>query len=175
MLGKPTRVILALTAIAPVSVSLAYIFFSHGQNLIYVAICLLICLGLGFYSRWVIVRAAKKFQRLPITIQKSKSADKEVLGFFVAYALPLIFRGDAAPDIGAWIIAGFMLVLVLWTTHALQVNPVLGVIGFHFYEVETKEGITYLLITRKAINNLKNINSVVQITEYGILDSSIKD
>jgi hypothetical protein len=63
---------------------------------------------------------------------------------------------------------------VLWTTHALHVNPVLGLIGFHFYEVETQEGVTYLLITKRTINNLKGVTSVVQLTEYGILDSSIK-
>ncbi|WP_122682237.1 hypothetical protein [Pseudomonas viridiflava] len=174
MLGKPTRVILALTAIAPVSVSLAYIFFSHGINFAYVFLCLFICIALGFYSSWVIHKAARDFQALPIVIKKAKSADKEVLGFFVAYALPLMFRGDVNPDVGAWIIAGLMLVLVLWTTHALHVNPVLGVIGFHFYEVETQEGVTYLLITKRAISNLKSLRAVVQITEYGILDNSIK-
>ncbi|RXT61679.1 MULTISPECIES: hypothetical protein [Pseudomonas syringae group] len=175
MLGKPTRVLLALTAIAPVSVSLAYIFFSHGISVLYVGLCLVLCISLGVYSRWVIRKAAREFQPLPITIKKAKSADKEVLGFFVAYALPLMFRGDVNPDIGAWAIAGMMLILVLWTTHALHVNPVLGVIGFHFYEVETLEGVTYLLITKRAINNLKSIKTVVQITEYGILDRSIKD
>ncbi len=174
MLGKPTRVLLAFTAIAPVSVSLAYIFFSHGISLLYVCMCLLLCIVLGLYSSWVIHKAAEDFQSLPITIKKAKSADKEVLGFFVAYALPLMFKGDVNPDIGAWAIAGLMLVLVLWTTHALHVNPVLGVIGFHFYEVETQEGVTYLLITKRAINNLKSLKTVVQITEYGILDNSIK-
>jgi hypothetical protein len=136
--------------------------------------CLLLCVVLGLYSSWVIHKAAEDFQSLPITIKKAKSADKEVLGFFVAYALPLMFKGDVNPDIGAWAIAGLMLVLVLWTTHALHVNPVLGVIGFHFYEVETQEGVTYLLITKRAINNLKSLKTVVQITEYGILDNSIK-
>jgi hypothetical protein len=63
-----------------------------------------------------------------------------------------------------------MLMFVLWSTHSLQVNPVLGMLGFHFYEVETKDGITFLMISRRKISNVKSIQYVVQLTEYGILE-----
>ncbi|WP_116828843.1 hypothetical protein [Pseudomonas syringae] len=172
MLGKPTRVLLALTAVAPVSVSLAYIFGAlRGDWLLCVyAVCA--CLALGISSSWIIAEASGKFERLPITIKKVKSADKEVVGFFVAYALPLMFKGGSGLDFGAWLLAGAMLIFVLWTTHALHVNPVLGLLGFHFYEVETLEGITYLMITKRTINNVTSITDVVQLTEYGILEAS---
>ena len=89
----------------------------------------------------------------------------------MAYALPLIFKGDAGLDFGAWMLAGAMLIFVLWTTHALHVNPVLGLLGLHFYEVETQEGVTYLMLTKRTINNVSSIKSVVQLTEYGILEA----
>ena len=43
------------------------------------------------------------------------------------------FEGRADPRL---IPATLLLLFVLWSTHAIQVNPVLGVMGFHFYEVE---------------------------------------
>lgn len=172
MLGRPARVLLALTAVAPMSVSLAYAFIARGDNWLTAVAALAACLLLGVLSQWIINRASRTFEDLPISIKKVKSADKEVLGFFVAYALPLIFKGDATPDFGAWAIAIGMLVFVLWSTHAFQVNPVLGLLGYHFYEVETQEGVTYLLLTRKTINNLASIKKVVQLTEYGILDAT---
>lgn len=175
MLGKPTRVILALTAVAPVSVSLAYIFATRNHDWLMALLAICLCVALAIISSWIVTSAASKFEKLPIAIKKVKSADKEVVGFFIAYALPLIFKGASDQDMGAWLLAGLMLMFVLWTTHALHVNPVLGLIGFHFYEVETQEGVTYLLITKRTINNLKSITSVVQLTEYGILDSNIKD
>ena len=97
-----------------------------------------------------------------------------MIGFFVAYALPLLFKGQVSVDVDAWVLAGGMLLFVLFTTHSLQVNPILGLFGFHFYEAETKDGITFLLISRKKINNVKSIKNIVQLSEYGILEINKK-
>ena len=174
MLGKPTRVLLALTAIAPVTISLSYVLGVRQGDWRLAVIACCVCVALGIISSWIITSASRDFETLPVVIKKVKSADKEVLGFFIAYALPLVFKGEAGPDLGAWVVAALMLIFVLWTTHALQVNPVLGLLGFHFYEVETLEGVTYLMITRRTINNVASISKVVQITEYGILEAELK-
>jgi hypothetical protein len=170
MLGRLVRILLALTAIAPLSVSLAYVFASESQYL-WAFAAAMVCLLLGASALWVIREAGARLERLPIAIVKAKSADKEVIGFFVAYALPLVFRGQYAPDLAGWLVAGGMLLFVLWSTHAIQVNPVLGVLGFHFYEVEARGGITYLLISRKKISNVLAINHIVQLSEYGVLEA----
>lgn len=170
MLGRLVRILLALTAIAPLSVSLAYVFASQ-RNFVWAAVAASCCIGLGLIALWIIRRASERLEQLPIVIQKAKSADKEVIGFFVAYALPLVFRGQAAPDLAGWLVAAAMLLFVLWSTHAIQVNPVLGVMGFHFYEVEAKGGVTYLMITRRKISNVMSVGSVVQLSEYGILEA----
>ncbi|MDB5797227.1 MAG: hypothetical protein JWP36_1129 [Paucimonas sp.] len=171
MLGRLVRVLFALTAIAPLSISLAYVYAVREHNLTFALLAVLVCFVLALLSVWIVKKARTQLEHLPIKIKKVKSADKEVIGFFIAYALPLIFRGDGAPDIGAWLVAGGMLLFVLFSTHTLQVNPVLGILGFHFYEVETDEGITYLLITRRQINNLRSVTAVVQLSEYGILEA----
>lgn len=174
MLGRFIRLLLALTAIAPLSVSLAYIYATkeHNLRLAFIAGCFCVFLGAG--ALWIIERAQSRLECLPISIKKAKSADKEVIGFFVAYALPLVFRGQSSPDVGAWILAAAMLFFVLWSTHSLQVNPVLGLFGYHFYEVETEDGITYLLISKRRISNALTIKRVVQLSEYGILESPIQ-
>ena len=171
MLNKLIRVVFALTAVAPLAVSLAYVF-AREDALWYAGGALVVSLVLAWISTEVVSAACRRLERVPITIKKAKSADKEVLGFFVAYALPLIFRGQSAPDLGAWIVAGAMLLLVLWGTHSLQVNPVLGLLGFHFFEVETDDGITYLLITKRRIDAAKSVTTVVQLSEYGVLEAN---
>jgi hypothetical protein len=171
MLSKFIRVFFALTAISPLSISLAYIYAVHEKNLLYAGIAILVCIALGLLSIAIVHRARSNLERLPIVVQKAKSADKEVIGFFIAYVLPLVFKGESAPELGAWILAAAILLFVLWSTHSLQVNPILGMLGYHFYEVETKDGITFLLITRRNITNVKTIHHVVQLTEYGVLDA----
>lgn len=172
MLSKLIRVLLALTAIAPLSVSLAYVFAIKGHNVKWAVAAMVVCLMLGIVAHWVIKQSKSSLERLPITIKKAKSSDKEVIGFFLAYALPLIFRGDANPDFVAWGVAAALLLFVLWSTHSVQVNPLLGLMGYHFYEVETADGITYLLITRKRINNALTVRHVVQLSEHGILEAN---
>lgn len=171
MLGRLIRILFAMTAIAPISVSLAYIYAAHERNIAYACIAIVACIALGVLCFFIVNQAKSKLERLPIVIQKAKSSDKEVIGFFVAYVLPLVFKGESTPELGAWLLAAAMLMFVLWSTHSLQVNPVLGMLGFHFYEVETKDGITFLLISRRTISNVKTIQHVVQLTEFGILEA----
>lgn len=174
MLGRFIRLLLALTSIAPLSVSLAYVYATkdHNYQLAFIAACLCVLLGAG--ALWIIGKSQTRLERLPISIKKAKSADKEVIGFFIAYALPLLFRGQSSPDAGTWALAACMLLFVLWSTHSLQVNPVLGLFGYHFYEVETADGITYMLISKRRIGNALTIKHVVQLSEYGILEAPIQ-
>lgn len=175
MLGRLIRVLLALTAMAPLSISLSYIYATKEHNFQLAGIAALSCILLGAASLWIIRQASDKLERLPISVKKAKSADKEVIGFFIAYALPLVFRGQASLDLGAWLIAAGMLLFVLWSTHSLQVNPVLGLFGYHFYEVETADGITYLLISKRRIASALTVKAVVQLSEYGILEASTEN
>lgn len=171
MLSRLVRVLLALTAIAPLSISLAF-QFARSKNYLWAGGAFALCLCLGLLARLIISLASSRLEPLSAKILKAKSADKEVIGFFVAYALPMIFRGQSAsPDLTAWLFAAGMLLFVLWGTQSTQVNPVLGVLGFHFYEVETDGGITYLMITRRRINNVLTIKKIVQLSEFGILEA----
>lgn len=172
MLGKLIRVLLALTSVAPIFISLAYILAARSKKISLAILALLFCVLLGYFAVKIIKKSQEKLEKLQISIKKAKSADKEVIGFFAAYALPLLFRGHDVPEIGAWVIAVIMLIFVLWTTHALQVNPVLGLFGYHFYEVETESGISYLMITKRKINNIQSVKNVIQLSEYGILEAT---
>ncbi|WP_347554845.1 hypothetical protein [Robbsia sp. KACC 23696] len=168
MLSRLIRLVFSLTAVAPLSVSLAYAFareHNYGWALAAAGACIL----LAFLARWIITTAGRKLAPLAITVSKAKSADKEVIAFFVAYALPLVLKGQAAPDLTSWMVAAVMLLTVIWGTHSLQINPVLGIMGFHFYEVDTQGGLTYLMITRGKITNVSSIKTVVQLSDYGLL------
>lgn len=171
MLSRLVRILLALTAIAPLSISIAFLF-ARAHHYEWAAIAVACCITLGWLARWIIGHASKTLEMLPVVILKAKSADKEVIGFFVTYALPLVLRGQSAPDFAAWLFAGAMLLFVLWGTDTLQVNPVLGVMGFHFYDVETQGGISYLMVTRREISNVLSITQVVQLSAYGILEAT---
>ena len=92
------------------------------------------------------------------------------LGFYVAYAMPLLFRDMSSLDFGLITVAVVMFIFVIWSTGTFQVNPVLGLLGYHFYEVELKGGISYLLVTRRRIDDLSSISNVNQLSDHALLD-----
>ena len=44
------------------------------------------------------------------------------------------------------------------------------IMGWHFYKVGTKEGVTYLLITKKLLCNNKEPIIIGTLTEYVLID-----
>ena len=170
MLGGLVRILLALTAMSPLSVSLA-ISFVREDKMRYAFIALCACVLLGLVAWWLISQARLRLEIFPVRIKKVKSADKEIMVFFLAYVLPLIFRSQMSFDMWSWGWAAAILLFVLWSTDAMQANPVLGLLGFHFYDVETEDGVSYLLISRGKINSALAVSHVVQIGEYGLLEA----
>lgn len=169
MLSSLFRIIFSLTAVAPVFISLSYIFFKE-NNFISSFVSISICLLLGLISAWILEKSACSLEILSVKIKKAKNSDKETIGIYVAYVLPLLFKGQTNGDMGVWVLAVTLLIFVVWTTSALQINPLLSFFGFKFYEVETEDGMTYTLIARRRINDISTISSVVQISDYGLME-----
>lgn len=170
MLSRFLKTYLIATSLAPVCLSLAYVSFERGSfwpvGVLFISIALL----LGASSLKIIRLAQTRLESMRISVKKVRSADKEVIGFFVAYVLPLLFTKTVHLSVGAIFLFVFLLGFVIWGTHALQVNPLLGAFGFHFYETETDDGVTFILITKRKIINVKTINKVVLLTEYMVLE-----
>ena len=55
------------------------------------------------------------------------------------------------------------------TSNAYHTNPLLGLIGYHFYEI-TIEDVGYTLLSRRNLHNTKTIKTVVSLTDYMLLD-----
>lgn len=59
--------------------------------------------------------------------------------------------------------------LVVMTSNAYHTNPLLGLIGYHFYEVSIDD-VGYILISRRNLHNTRAIKTVVSLTDYMLLD-----
>lgn len=174
MLGKLAKALLVCTSIAPVLFTLAFIeyrggnfWFAGARYVLIASLLALVC--------WAVLQAAdRQLQIIPFKIQSASTADKEVLGFLLTYIIPLLFSNSETSgvslDFGT---TAFLIVLfgfVVWGTHAYDFNPLMGALGFHFYEVTNSQGISYVLISRKHIVNVKDVCEVVQLTEYVVLE-----
>ena len=105
-----------------------------------------ICWGLLHYS-------ARNAQTHKLRIEQFEDNDKEVLAFLLAYLLPLVSVKDTVAEIH-WLTGTYVLVIILLVfTHAraFHFNPVLGLLGYHFYSLKNSEGVSLLLISRSEL------------------------
>lgn len=153
MLNRFAKLLLVLSSLSPMLGAVAVNQFALGKPLVgwlpWVVIALLlvfICWGVLFY-------AAGNAQTHKLTIQQFEDNDKEVLAFLLAYLLPLVSVKDTVAEIH-WLTGAYVLVIILLLfTHAraFHFNPIMGLLGYHFYSLKNGDGISLLLISRSEL------------------------
>jgi len=106
-----------------------------------------------------------KFQSISI-----EAADRENMGFLLLYLLPLFTSQYDSLNWGIWLPTLVVFALFTATGYSYHFNPLLGMLGWHFYKVGTPEGVTYVLITKKQLRNAASTITVGQLTEYIVID-----
>ncbi len=101
----------------------------------------------------LLVLAARTAQKHSFSISAFEQNDKEVVAFLLAYLLPFISKDNLGFD-GQWLTGTYILVMifvVIAHTGTLHFNPVMGLLGYHFYGVKNEEGVSYLLISKSEL------------------------
>ncbi len=171
MLSKIAKLFLVATSLAPIFLTLWFIGFSRnwrwkeGLSFFVIALALtIICCCLLKLSR-------QRLEKIPVKITSIKTADKEMVGFVLVYLLPLINRSALDIDGFVLVFVAIMFFIIVLTTNSYHFNPLIGFFGYHFYEVTVEGGITFVLMTKKNLTNCKAVRSVVQVSEYMILEA----
>lgn len=153
MLNTFARFLLVSTSLSPLLGAVAVNQFARGEPaarwgawLTVAILLILLC--------WALLRyAAKNAQRHQFRIKEFERNDKEVLAFLVTYLLPFLstekmgFAGDWLT--GAYVLA--IIFLVIAHAGAFHFNPVMGLLGYHFYAVKNCDGVSHLLISREEL------------------------
>jgi hypothetical protein len=166
MLRFAPKLLLVLTAFAPVMLTFAAVYWFDNKQILALALVGVTIL-LVFTCVTVIKLAASHLATNPVVIKTIKPADKEIIGFVLAYLLPLA-RGSQFDGVPMLIVLCVFL-LVVMTSNAYHTNPLLGLIGYHFYEV-TIEDVGYTLLSKRNLHNTRAIKTVVSLTDYMLLD-----
>jgi hypothetical protein len=144
-LSRFAQAFLVATALAPVL--LVWAAASYEASRTYAVSAVVVALLMVGACVGLLALAKRELQMDPLMITKAVRMDKEALGFLVAYALPLVASKDPT-NLAALGVFMLMVGLVLMQLQILHVNPLLGMLGFHFYQVELTNSDTALVITR---------------------------
>jgi hypothetical protein len=153
MLNKFAKVLLVSSSLSPVLGTVAVNQLALGKPLwswlpwvVMALLLVFICWGLLRY-------AERNAQKHKLKVEQFEDNDKEVLAFLLAYLLPLVSVKDTVAEIH-WLTGAYVLVIILLVfTHAraFHFNPVMGLLGYHFYSLKNGDGISLLLISRSEL------------------------
>lgn len=172
MLNRRVKLMLVATSLVPTLLVMAVDSIYREENLsCFSSILLLSSVFLFAYALYVMTFAAKNGERMQLVITKVKNTDKEVLTFLLAYLLPIlsdhkyIFKDFNLPTLAIIILIS----IAVYHSNAFDFNPLLGMCGYHFYEVQGDDDFPYLLISTTPLIKPKNALQVVKLFDYTFL------
>jgi hypothetical protein len=160
---------LVITTIAPVWITLAFLYWNNGQSL-YAALISAASAIFCLIAYAIVKSSPKKFTKTKADALSIKPADKEISGYFVAYMLPILGGGKYFLEPSVAIFFSIVFFIFIWFSKSFYANPVLAIFRYKFYEITTTNGNTYLLLTKREIKDPANINKVVSITSHTRLE-----
>lgn len=165
------RTLLIATSLAPVLWTFALIHRSDDPAL---AVELVICsVGLVVICKAIINWAVKAIEHRTLRIKSLKVADQEVLAFVITYLLPLATVESAALNTGMIVFVIVILAFAIYHSSSYHFNPLLGLLfRYHFYEVGTEQGISYVLLSRRSIDSIEQPIVCVRVSQYLMLDTT---
>ncbi len=176
MPSKLVKFSLTFTALAPIFVVYAIRSFSIGyENFFSYGIWYLI---VGLISTCLCIKYINWFKSRPqgstnIKITSVSGTDNPVLGFFLAYMLPILDQDITTTQSPILAISLFIFFCwIVWSTHLFHFNPVLGFMGYNFYAVANTKNVTHILITKRVLKNLDFDGEVVQLDNFIYMDIS---
>lgn len=165
MFNKLIQMLLVSTSISPVLLTFWFKSFIQSRRLTDNFLLLLLGLILIVILRVTLSVAKRKLEVLPISITEVSNADKETIVFIFTYLIPLL---DISTPMIIFLLTLFF--LIIFTTNIYHFNPLLGLLGYHQYEIKTDDGIAFILITKKTMKNTKQVKAIVQLTDYILLE-----
>ncbi|ANX04292.1 hypothetical protein [Immundisolibacter cernigliae] len=150
MLNTFAKFLLVSTSLAPVLGAVAVNQLAHQEHWTRWGAWLAVAALLVFLC-WAMLRyAAKNAQKHLFHIKEFERNDQEVLAFLLAYLLPFV-SAENMDFTDEWLTGAYILgVIFLVIAHAgaFHFNPVMGLLGYHFYAVKNGDGVSHLLISK---------------------------
>ncbi|SDH83230.1 hypothetical protein [Desulfosporosinus hippei] len=120
--------------------------------------------------------ALKRLSLIEIHAKKVTQNDRPVILYMISYIFP--FASIAFDKYNPLLFFGFasLVYLSMIFSNSMSANPLLFIIGYHFYDVECENGIgNYLLMTKVIIRNKDEVGVVNRVTEYFLIMQEGKD
>lgn len=169
MLNSLARIVLTATAIAPVGFTYSWVAYMQDQPTT-ALVCLIASLSLFVLAICLIRYAQSNLEKIYFLPVEAEPSDQENIGFMLLYLLPLFTDKIESLNWTLWLPTLVIFSIITARGYSYHFNPLLGLLGWHFYKVKSKEGVSLVLITKKKLRSTTNCLIVGELTEYVLLD-----
>ena len=160
---------LFVSVFSPALLSLAYVQYTidgfSGSAPFFAAVGLFgIAITLG------IMRLIQKHgEVIAFTAKKVENNDVMMLGVISTYIVPFLTKGaEITSGLAIAIICG--IAFVLWFVGSLPPHPVLRLLKFRFYKVESSTGMVYTLISKRDLLHPNHVHRVKRISSSMLVE-----
>ncbi len=163
------RTILFISAFSPALITMAYVKYDiYGLNR---EVIQLVIIGvLGTLLPIAIMRlVSEQGESFYIKVRKIESNDFILFAFIGSYLLPLVLKGTEL-SVSAIMTILFILGLILWLVNSIPTHPLLRMMRFKFYKLESTSGMVYILISKRQIKHPLEITSVKKISDTMLIE-----
>ncbi|MCE8037027.1 hypothetical protein [Halomonas sp. MCCC 1A11062] len=164
------RALLFISAFSPALITMAYVRYDVnglGSDVIQLLIVGLIGSMLPFLIL-ILIRQQGEIFNLKIT--KIESNDFMHFAFFVSYFVPLIMNA-AEVSVTAIFFVVLTAFLLLWLSSSLPAHPLLRIMRFRFYKVESSAGVGYILISKRNIRDPHTAGPFQMISDAMLMET----
>lgn len=169
MFSSFTKLLLVLTALSPIALVYGWVTISEGfywASLFLLSTCAVLTI-----STLVVLRYSyKHLERFDFKFTAVEPVDQENVTFLLFYLSPLFVDKLGSLNFNVLVPALAVYAMLTATSYSYHFNPLLALMGWHFFKVTTPEGVTYILLTTKKIKNVDSISEVGQLTDYMLID-----
>jgi nucleoside permease NupC len=173
MFSAVAKFLLILTALSPIA--LVYGWVTYTEKYYWASMgSLSLCIVLTIVTLYLLHSARKYLERFEFKFNAAEPVDQENITFFLLYLSPLFVDKLSTLNFNVLVPVLFIYALLTATSYAYHFNPLLSLMGWHFFKITSTEGISYVILTRKKIINVDSISQVGQLTDYMLIDLTEK-
>ncbi|SET67701.1 hypothetical protein SAMN05216412_11253 [Nitrosospira multiformis] len=165
------KTLLFFSAFSPVLFTLAYVQYDlHGFRAAVIYLLVTGALGTAI-PIWILMLIIKSSELISFNAKKVESNDFMLFVFVAGYFMPIINHGVNL-DFTKSAFMALIFFSLFWFINNIPAHPVLRLIKYRFYKVESSTGMVYTLISKKEITDPKNIRYVKKISNWMLIEVS---
>lgn len=163
------KTILFISVFSPALICVGIVKLTQEIDCLFGLIYIIIGFIGAFSTFFIFSMVESKCENLTIKIKKIESIDILMLPVFSTYVLPFLVKTQ---DVSFLVIFCFsiFIIFLFWFMDSIPPHPLLKMLNFHFYKVESSDGVVYMLIAKRRIRNPASISRVKCLSDAMLVE-----